>query len=188
MIARSLSLSKIDGSLVLVQHPVEELHILRGDALQYESTNEVDLNRKLARWPYRSQTFELQTTIRLGEAKQITWKLLPGDNEETLVGYDAASSELFVDRSHCAGAYFSKAFPSKTVAHLRLGSEPLQLHIFVDRSSVELFAQDGEIAMTNLVFPQPKSTGISLTTSGGRRNHVQINFWTLRSIWKQAAE
>jgi fructan beta-fructosidase len=185
---RSLSLSKIDGSMTLVQHPVEELRSLRGDAFQYEGPSEAELNRKLAEWPHHSQTFELQTTIRPGKARYIAWKLLQGENDETVVGYDAANGELFVDRSHCANAHFSKAFPSKSVARLNLHGEPLQLHIFVDRSSVELFAQGGTITMTNLVFPKPASAGISLATSGGSLNEVQISMWKLRSIWKDSAE
>jgi sucrose-6-phosphate hydrolase SacC (GH32 family) len=74
------------------------------------------------------------------------------------------------------------------VARLNLHGEPLQLHIFVDRSSVELFAQGGTITMTNLVFPKPASAGISLATSGGSLNEVQLSMWKLRSIWKDSAE
>lgn len=185
---RSLSLSKIDGSIAVVQHPVEEIRSLRTDSVQYEGTSETDLNRKLAEWPLRTQTFELEATIRPGEAKQITWELLQGENDETLVGYDAANGELFFDRSHCANAHFNKAFPSRTVAPLRLNSEPLRLQIFVDRSSVEVFAQDGRIAMTNLVFPNSTSIGLSLSTSGGRLDNVQLSLWKLRPIWKDSAK
>jgi sucrose-6-phosphate hydrolase SacC (GH32 family) len=52
---------------------------------------------------------------------------------------------------------------------------PLRLQIFVDRSSVEVFAQDGKITMTNLVFPNPDSTEISLSASGARLENVQLS-------------
>lgn len=181
---RSLSLTAVDRSMTLIQRPVEGLRSLRGDAFRYESADAAELNRRLAEWPHRSQTFEMEMRIRPGLATQIVWTLLEGENDQTLVGFDAVKGELFVDRSNCANARFSPAFPSRTVAPLKLGNEPLRLHIFVDRSSVEMFAQDGRIVMTNLVFPKPTSIGLSLHTSGGRLDNVQISMWKLRSAWK----
>jgi len=180
---RSLTLAEADGSLTLLQRPVDELRSLRGEAFEYEGASEAEVNRKLADWPHRSQTFEIEAELRTGTAKEIVWKLLQGEHDETLVGFDAVKSELFLDRSKCANAHFSSAFPSKTVAPLKLGSEPLRLHIFVDRSSVEVFAQNGRIAMTNLVFPKPDSTAISLSASG-QLNNMHFSMWKLASAWK----
>jgi fructan beta-fructosidase len=183
---RSLSLADFDGSMHLMQRPIEDLRSLRGETFKYQGASESELNRKLSEWPHRSQTFEMLATLRAGGAKEITWKLLQSDNDEVTVGFDAARSELFVDRSKCANAHFSKAFPSRTVAPLPLGAKPLQLHIFVDRSSVEVFAQDGALAMTNLVYPNASSTGLSLVTGGGRLDNVQLSIWELKSAWNQA--
>ena len=181
---RSLSLAEADGSPTLQQQPIKELKSLRGSEFQYNGLSEADLNRRLAVWPHRSQTFELQAEIRTGTAKEIVWKLLEGNDDETLIGFDTVKGELFVDRSKCANAHFNSAFPSRTVAPLVLGSGPLRLHVFVDRSSVEVFAQDGKIAMTNLVFPRPESTGISLNASGGRIEDVRLSMWKLHSVWE----
>ncbi len=184
---RTLALAEIDGGMKLVQRPIEELRSLRGEAFQYEGSSEMELNRKLAGRRDRSQTFEMEATIRPGRAEQIAWKLLQGEAEETIVGFNSVKGELFVDRSGSANAHFSEAFPSRTVAPLKLRGEALQLHIYVDRSSVEVFAQDGAIAMTNLVFPQASSVGLSLHASGGRLENVQVRVWTLRSAWTGAA-
>ncbi len=185
---RSLSLSDMHGSMTLMQRPMEELRSLRGEEFQYDGISEADLNRKLADWPDRSQTFELEAIIRPGEAKQITWKLLQGENDETLAGFDVVKEQLFVDRSRCANAHFSEAFPSRSVAPLKLSGEPLRLHMFVDRSSVEVFAQDGKIAMTNLVFPNATSIGLSLSASGGRLENLRLSMWKLHSIWQESVK
>ncbi|MGA8028463.1 MAG: glycoside hydrolase family 32 protein [Bryobacteraceae bacterium] len=185
---RSLSLAEVDGSLRLLQQPVEDLQSLRGDALEYNGGNEAELNRRVDAWPHLSQTFELQTEIKAGTAKEIVWKLLEGKDDETLVGFNVAKGELFVDRSMCANAHFNESFPSKTVAPLKLDDRPLRLRIFVDRSSIEVFAQDGKIVMTNLVFPKPDSTGISLSASGGRLENVQLKIRSLHSAWKERPE
>ena len=112
--------------------------------------------------------------------------LLAGTDDETVVGYDTSKAQLYVDRSQCAEAHFNKAFPSRTVAPLSLRpGEPLPLRIFVDRSSVEVFAQDGRRVMTNLVYPKPDSTGIRLDLAQGAvtQSAVTMDVWRLRSIW-----
>ncbi len=180
---RALSLSDANGSIALLQKPVEELRSLRENTMQYHGAREADLNSKLAQWPYRSQTFEMQVVIHPGTAKQIVWKLLQGEGHEMLVGFDAVNSELFLDRTKSGNVQFSDAFPSKSTAPLKLSGEPLQLHFFVDRSSVEVFAQDGRVTMTDLAFPKPDSNGLSLSASGGQIENVQFNIWKLRPIW-----
>ena len=144
-----------------------------------------ELNEKLDAWPHRSQTFEVEAAIRPGDAKEIAWKLLQGSGDETVVGFDPGKQELFVDRSKSGNTGWNASFPSRTVAPLRLGSEPLKLHIFVDRSSVEVFAQDGTVVLTNLVFSKSASTGLSLATAGGSIEQMEVRLWTLRSAWEQ---
>lgn len=182
---RELSLAERHDSLQLLQQPVRELHALRADTFEFKGRSEDELNRKLASWPHRSQTFELEAVIRPGGAAEVAWKLLRGDGDETLVGFDATKQELFVDRSKSGNTQWSPSFPSRTVAPLRLGSDPLRLHIFVDRSSVEVFAQDGAVVMTNLVFPKPASTGLSLVTKHGSLEKMEVHLWTLQSAWEK---
>ena len=42
-----------------------------------------------------------------------------------------------------------------------------QLTIYVDRCSVEVFAQDGQVTMTELIFPAPTSTDVAVYAIGG---------------------
>jgi levanase/levanbiose-producing levanase len=44
----------------------------------------------------------------------------------------------------------------------------LKLHIVVDHCSVEVFAQDGKVALTDLVFPAQGHVENRLTVKGGR--------------------
>ena len=178
---RELSLANINGKLRLLQRPVKEFTSLRSEEFQYEGGSEAELNRKLSAWPHRSQTFEMEASIRLGKARTIAWKILQAKNDETTIGFDTTKNQIFVDRSKSAATQFSKAFPSTTVAPLKLAGGSLKLHVFVDKSSVEVFAQDGAVTLTNLVFPKPDSTDLSLASSGGPMENVQLRMWVLRS-------
>ena len=51
----------------------------------------------------------------------------------------------------------------------------MELCIFVDRSSVEIFNSDGTMAMTNIVFPKEPYNIIS--------GPADISYRDLKSIW-----
>jgi fructan beta-fructosidase len=42
-----------------------------------------------------------------------------------------------------------------------------ELKIYLDHCSVEVFAQHGELVLTDLIFPDKTSTGVSIYAHGG---------------------
>ena len=66
--------------------------------------------------------------------------------------YDLARRQFVMDRSESGTVDFSKDFLAVTVAPADTDKE-LTLRLFVDRSSIEAFGEDGKFVMTNLVFP-----------------------------------
>ncbi len=56
-------------------------------------------------------------------------------------------------------------------------SEKYHVDIFVDRSSVEIFVNDGRIAMTNLVFPIEAYENLKFYTKGGKAefNNIKVH-------------
>ena len=59
----------------------------------------------------------------------------------------------------------------------------VRLHIFVDQSSIEVFANDGEVTMSALMFPGPESLGIELFSENGEATLANLSAWELDSIW-----
>ena len=56
-----------------------------------------------------------------------------------------------------------------------------KLNIFVDKSSIEIFANDGEIAMSSRIYPDKNSTGIKFITD----NEVlieQLDFFKFKQL------
>jgi fructan beta-fructosidase len=164
-VPRKLALRETSAGPRLVQYPVDALAQLRQP------------------WKPESDIFEFEATVPLGSAREVGWKLLAGDSASTLIGFDRDNQQLFVDRTHSGATGFSKDFPARTTAPLRLNGNELRLHILVDRSSVEVFAEDGLIAMTNLIFPPPGARRVEFYSKGGKAGAVKTERWSLRSIW-----
>jgi fructan beta-fructosidase len=56
--------------------------------------------------------------------------------------------------------------------------------VIVDRCSIEAYAQDGTIAMTNLIFPMSGSNRLVSFSASGKPVAVTGDIWKLRPIWK----
>ena len=60
----------------------------------------------------------------------------------------------------------------------------LRIHLYVDSSSVELFANDGRDVFTFLTYPDVSQTGIELFALKAGTT-VSFKGWRLKSIWQR---
>ncbi|MNP73616.1 Levanase precursor [compost metagenome] len=68
---------------------------------------------------------------------------------------------MYVDRSRSGIGNFHELFLSRHTAELKEVDGNQSLRIFVDHSSVEVFANDGQAVITDLIYPDVDSKGIS---------------------------
>jgi beta-fructofuranosidase len=98
-------------------------------------------------------------------------------SESTIVGYDAENGELFVDTSHSSAAGLGlkvrEAGPLKLAA-----GEPLKLRILLDRSVIEVFANDRQ-AITRRIYPATTSTHLELFSNGGASELASLTIWDM---------
>jgi fructan beta-fructosidase len=115
-------------------------------------------------------------------ANEIGFRLRKGHSEETLLGFTARNKEVFVDRTRSGQVVFASEFPGRHKAALR-ESARVKLHLFLDRSSVEAFVNDGEVVLTERIYPSPESNGIELYSETGRGKVLSLTVWKLGSVW-----
>lgn len=178
---RAISLRRVGGHLRLVQEPIANLSALRGKEKTLAATalragGQVEV-------PIAGECLELNTTLDIGHASALGLIVRKGSNEQTVIGYDAKSRQLFVDRSHSGKSDFHRDFASRQNAPLEPDNGRIKLHVFVDRCSVEVFANDGLIAITDLIFPAAESTGVALYSKGGDAKLISFEEWPMQSIW-----
>ena len=60
----------------------------------------------------------------------------------------------------------------------------IKMRILVDWSSVEVFANDGEIALSYQVFPDDAGDKLELFVSGGEVRLVSLTINAIKSVWQ----
>ena len=149
---RELTLIDYEGTPLLANTVVKEIDGLAGE---WREAGEM-LNC--------SDAYQLRITLPLDRNTIITLGN-PADEKYEINIY-ASSREMAVKRNAATGQTSFNGFfsvPSMRAPLNTVGDE-VTLDIFVDQSSVEIFTQNGSMAMTNLVFP--KELYNQLTISG----------------------
>ncbi len=126
--------------------------------------------------------FELDLQFSSSPKQVFGVRLLTDEQHWTEVGFDQPKGEFYMDRTK-SGATVSPDFPASTTAPL-VRTRAFDLKLIVDRCSIEAYAQNGTIAMSNLVFPPSQNNKIAFFTSTGKPVSVTGKIRQLRSIWK----
>ncbi|WP_037289719.1 glycoside hydrolase family 32 protein [Saccharibacillus sacchari] len=119
---------------------------------------------------------ELEVEFDAGSAASFGLSLRVGETsgEETLLTYDREQQKLILDRERSgAGSGGIRKAP------LALRENRLRMRIFIDRSSVEIFAGDGEVAISARIYPGVDSTGIRFFAEGGESALTALHCWPL---------
>jgi fructan beta-fructosidase len=179
-VPRSLGLRRMaGGELRLIQQPVRELQSLRRE------------HRAVPKTRLEAGTVTIEENA--GDAMEIVAEFAPaqdattfglkvfvGGGHETVVGYDPAKQELFVDRTRSGNAAFHPDFAGRHAAPLQPGADgKIRIHVLVDRYSVEAFGNEGESAITDLVFPPDGARGIQVFSDRGAVDY-SLDTWQLR--------
>jgi fructan beta-fructosidase len=187
-IPRVLRLKRFPAGIRLVQEPVAELKMLRGQHLRIENQSAEAVNRAFQARRFRGETLEIEAEVQPEDSEEFGFRVRKSAAEQTVVGVDPRKSQLFVDRTRSGEISFDPRFAGRQTAPLDVaGRLPVRLHIFVDWSSVEVFANGGEAVISGLIFPSPASQSIEFYSVGGPAKIVKLDVWKLRSAWQASA-
>jgi fructan beta-fructosidase len=124
--------------------------------------------------------FEIQVKVTPGTAQSVALELGNAQGEKTVLSFYLKEKRFMMDRTQSGITQFSHDFPVKTFDLLnRCAGPSYDLHIYVDRCSVEAFVDGGRIAMTNLVFPRSAYDVLRLATDGGTAQFDNLTVYPL---------
>ena len=163
--------------------PAPELRTLRGEHYRFE---DLDIGSDSSRIleGVRDNCLEIVAQFEPGDAAELGLKVCrsPEGEEETLVVYDSENGRLAVDPRR------SSLHPA-THRDIRwgplepAGSRTLKLHVFLDRSVIEVFAE-GVTCVTGRIYPtRADSRAVELFARGGGARVKTLDVWEMRPIW-----
>ena len=159
----------------LKQRPAASLRKLR----EAEMTAEGYFNHRPKKVrDFYGDSYELVMDILENDATRIHIDLRVSRKEQTSLIYKTDTQTLILDTA------FSGAMPENvdgTDRKVVLDSPLASLHIFVDVSSIEIFANDGEAVMTARIFPSDRATGMEVSTEIGSC-HVKMTRYSLKQL------
>lgn len=137
----------------------------------------------------KDETFEIMAEFELNpEVSRFGFKVRLGEGEFTAIGCDVQKKKLFVDRTHSGKSDFHENYARLHLTDLIPSSGNLRLHIFVDRSSVEVFGDDGLVVFSESVFPDERSQGLEIFSEGGRTHLKTLDIYRLNPARFTAAD
>jgi fructan beta-fructosidase len=149
---RELSIKDNGKHLILVSTPTKEVTKLRGKFTTIANqiiNKEQTINAILTKYEGK---FEIDMTLNRLNSK--IWGFgLANDNGDYLnFTFDLEQNVLKVDRRNCGIKDFSQKFVSEPIAPL-VKKDVYKIRLLIDKGSSEIFINDGETVMTNIVFP-----------------------------------
>lgn len=162
-IARKVQLQKNDNGYKLLFNPVKELASYR--STKYKNKNiAVKGDTKII----DSDAIDLASTeinFKISDLKNggFTFKLSNKEGDTLAFGYNNSDKTFFVDRRKSGKTDFSKKFADHiSVAKRTSLNTNLSGTIILDKTSIELFFDNGETVMTELFFPNAPYTKLSI--------------------------
>lgn len=160
---REVSLAQTAKGPRLVQKVVREVADIEQEP-EYDRAGGVPTGEVVA----KEQVARIDTTLIPGDSGETGITVLGAGDTSTRIGYDADGGRLFVDRRNSGDVDFHPTFASRDSAPVALHEGRLDLQIYVDKASVEVFTGDRRVTITDLVFPPEGADEIrAFATSGG---------------------
>lgn len=178
---REISLFKgADGQIYVTQTPSPELNALRGKLMTNVKSASINKKGKTYVLPTENDgVCEILLNVESGRAASITMTFSNEKGEKSVLTYAAKDETLTFDRRKSGIVDFSQDFPAVTATPTFNGGETLPMQIFIDRSSMEVFANDGKGVMTNLVFPTTPYNKLTITTDGGKAKIKDLKIYSI---------
>lgn len=188
---RVLNVARLDGRLRLQSSPAPEIEALRISSQFFETTQPLwirtghDFTNDFS---FKNNLFEVDALIDT--------QLLVTDStanlrlcffndlaEEVCIGYRFGSNDILLDRSKSGVTAFYSGFGVVATADRETKNRYLQMKVYLDVSSIEVFVDGGFTTMTGLFFPtQPFSRVKVEFNSAVGINQLMLLSTTIRGL------
>ena len=154
---------------------------------------EIPANEEVVLDGVGGKAVEVEAVIEPGDAREVGLYVLRSSDgaERTRISlypqdhrrFDTSSMQIDISEGSVNPDVFAR---TPEIGPIKLAQgEPLRLRIFVDRSIVEVFANDRQ-CLTLRTYPEREdSIGVSVFARGNSARLASFDIWQMRSVWDQ---
>nr|MBA2498926.1 GH32 C-terminal domain-containing protein [Chitinophagaceae bacterium] len=179
-VPRDLAIERVGEKYLVSSHPVPELDALSSSTVKLKNINinNFDLTEKTGKL-----TVPARLSLQGAQLAGLTITLSNDKGQKVVIGYDENKNEFFMDRRASGNVDFEEGFAGWHTAPRVSDKQNMDITLIIDLASVELFADNGLTAMTQVFFPDSPFTTITLQSSENLLIHT-LNFSHLKSMYK----
>ena len=182
----------LDSKNSLQTAPVDEVESLRFDRRTIDAM-EVPANGEVVLNGVGGKSAEIRAVLDPKSAREVSLYVLrsPDGAERTRISlypldhrrFDTSSLQIDVSEASIASDPWAR---SAEIGPIEMAEgELLDLRVFIDRSIIEVYANDRQ-CLTVRVYPEREdSRGVSLFARGGDAKLLSLDCWQMRSIWPE---
>jgi beta-fructofuranosidase len=168
--------------------PAPELAALRGDHFHQKNLSVTDETLPV---DVQGDCLEIIATFQpeSGAAFGLKVRCAPDGSEETWILCDLSRQLVTIERekSSLSTSVSHDVLPAQQVVRSAplawQPGEAVRLHVFLDKSVVEVFV-NGRVTLSSRIYPaRPDSQGLSLFSQNGRVTVSSLDIWQMKSIW-----
>jgi fructan beta-fructosidase len=178
-IPRELGIEKINDKVFVTSKPVYELKAIneKENILKNITVTDYNLTDKVGklRGPAR-------ISINAVKLESFTITLFNDEGEKILAGYDEATNNYFIDRTHSGNTAFAENFAKRHTASRISHKSNFDITLIIDNASIELFADNGLSVMTEIFFPDSLLSNIRIASKNGLKIK-SLKFNRIKQIW-----
>jgi len=160
-----LTLRTFPEGLRICRLPVKEIDLLHDKEQSWTPQDLAPGDNPLSN--VTGDLFDIRAEIDLGKATEVGFKIR-GEPIRFQVNKKSAKDQI-----SCLGQSTEMAPVSNRIT----------LQILVDRTSLEVFGNDGKVSMTSCYLPDPKNQSLELYAMGGAAKIISLKVYPLHSAW-----
>ncbi|WP_289870322.1 GH32 C-terminal domain-containing protein [uncultured Duncaniella sp.] len=170
-----------DGEIYASSTPSPELEALRDRLTLDVKSKKIGQKPVSFRLPSENDgVCEILADVNPGNAGKVNLELSNSKGEKVEMIYDVNARTLSFDRRESGIVDFSQDFPAVTVSPTFGDGKKISLRIFIDRSSIEVFGDNGRFVMTNLVFPNEPYSALSVKSENGTAKLSGLRIYSIK--------
>ncbi|MCU1519392.1 MAG: glycosyl hydrolase family 32 [Pseudarthrobacter sp.] len=176
-LVREVRLSTRGGRVVLMQAAVDPFEVDPFEQGETYSESGWSLGSGTRWLPEEASgdVLRIDVAFEPGTADQVGLLLRAAEGERTVLAYNSGTGVLSLDRTASGDTEFHESFASVERVPVPLEDGRLRLRVFLDRCSVEVFAQDGLATITDQIFPGEASTALAVFAEGDGATLVSLD-------------